>query len=133
MKKYLLDTNIVIDFFKNRNNVLEIFKKIERSGLFLSIVVVIEYYQGAFRSNNYVLQDSNFKNFVKAGSIKILSVENSVAMEYAKLQAEFMKKRRMRPVMDLLIASTCVVNDLVLVTQNAKDFEGIKGLKMYNL
>lgn len=129
-KKYLLDTNIVIDFLKGNNGTVDVIKKIIKGQFYISAIVLGEYYYGAFRSQNTQNQLELFEVFCKRMKITILPVDRDVMVEYAKLQAYFSKKGKLKPIFDLLITSSCIANNCILVTRNKKDFAGIESLKI---
>ncbi len=49
-------------------------------------------------------------------------------MRYAEIRASLLDVGRTIPVLDLLIAATALVHDLILVTHNVKDFAFVPGL-----
>jgi len=129
-KKYLLDTNVVIDFLKGDNKTIDCIRKIIKRPLFISVVTIGKYNYGAFRSQNTKNQLDLFESFCQRMKITFISIDKDTIEEYAKLQSELSKKGKLKPIFDLLIASSCIINDLILVTRNKKDFEEIEGLKM---
>jgi len=130
MKKYLLDTNVIIDFLKGDKNTIEIFKSIKNYPLFISVITIAEYHYGALRSFKVQETIDLFLEFSKAADFIELPIDKEVAKKFAEIQAELSKKGKLRPAFDLLIASTCIVNDCILTTKNRKDFVGIAELKI---
>ena len=59
---------------------------------------------------------------------QLLDVGQEVAMRYAEIRASLLDVSRTIPVLDLLIAATALVHDLILVTHNVKDFAFVPGL-----
>ena len=59
---------------------------------------------------------------------QLLDVGQEVAMRYAEIRASLLDVGRTIPVLDLLIAATALVHDLILVTHNVKDFAFVPGL-----
>lgn len=129
-KKYLLDTNVVIDFLKGDNKTISSIRKIIKRPLFISVVTIGEYNYGALRSQNTKKQLDLFKSFCERMKITFLSIDKNTIEEYAKLQSEMSKKGKLKPIFDLLIASSCIVNGCTLVTRNKKDFIGVEALKV---
>lgn len=129
--KYLLDTNVIIDFFKKKPKIVALLQKIQGNELNLSAVTIAEFYQGAYQSNNCDKQIHFMRDFIRDVQITIASIDFDTAIIFGKLQAELMRKGKKKPVFDLMIAATCLVCNLILVTENIKDFSGIKGLKIY--
>jgi predicted nucleic acid-binding protein len=60
---------------------------------------------------------------------KILAVDKDVADKWGFCLAQI---GRTLPAIDSLIAATALTHNLVLVTRNIKDFEGIAGLEVLN-
>ena len=60
--------------------------------------------------------------------MQLLDVGQEVAMRYAEIRASLLDVGRTIPVLDLLIAATALVHDLILVTHNVKDFAFVPGL-----
>ncbi|MBI5122652.1 type II toxin-antitoxin system VapC family toxin [Candidatus Roizmanbacteria bacterium] len=129
-KKYLLDTNVVIDFLKGDSKTIYSIRKIIKRPLFISVVTIGEYNYGALRSQNTKNQIDLFKSFCERMKITFISIDKNTIEEYAKLQASLSKKGKLKPIFDLLIASSCIINDCILVTRNKKDFVGIEGLQI---
>jgi len=130
MKKYLLDTNIIIDFLKGQKETIKTIRKIKNGHLFCSVITVAEYNYGALKSIKTQETLDLFADFCKRANITFLNIDNTTAEKFALLQSELGKKGQLRPIFDLLIAASCIVNGCVLVTRNKKDFIGIKGLKL---
>ncbi len=131
MNKYLLDTNVIIDFLKGKEETVRTIKKIQNKSLHISVITVAEYNYGALRSNNIKETLEIFVDFCKRAQVTTVSIDKLVAEKFAQIQARLSKKGNLRPVFDLLIASTCLVNNCILVTENKKDFVGIEGLKFF--
>lgn len=129
-KKYLLDTNVVIDFLKGDSKTIDSIRKIIKRTLFISVVTIGEYNYGALRSQNTKKQLDLFESFCERMKITFLSIDKNTIVKYASLQAEMSQKGKLKPIFDLLIASSCILNDCVLVTRNKKDFMGIEELKI---
>lgn len=131
MNKYLLDTNIIIDFFHGNKDAVEIIKKLKNELLFISVVTVAEYYQGAVRTSNPQKSIENFDEFILQANIQTIAIDPEVAQIYGLLQGEFHKKGKAKPILDLFIAASCIAYDLILVTFDKKDFGDFKKLKTF--
>ena len=85
---------------------------------------------GAKRSQN------EQKNMIKVNHIRdIYPIEelNEGVMEvFADIKAKMFEKGIRIEDLDLLIASTAIYNELILVTNNTKHFENIPNLKLEN-
>lgn len=123
-KRFLIDTNILIYYFNDlippeeEDNI----DKILRFSFNISVISKIEFL-GWHKFNE--AQFKKAEDFVNAAQIFGL-VEN-VARE-----AILLRRGKNIRLPDAVIAATCLVNDYTLVTSNAKDFRGIKGISVYN-
>lgn len=114
--RYLLDTNILI-LHLQESTFLALGMK-ER--FFVSVISEMEFLQFAGIANEEI------KNFELLLSIcEIIPVSRSIAR-----RAALLARTRKTGIADLLIASTALEYDLVLWTQNVRDFRKIPGLKM---
>jgi len=59
-----------------------------------------------------------------------LGLENNAARVYGIKYSELKKTGKLTQDFDLMIASICIANNKVLVTNTKKHFENIKGLKI---
>lgn len=63
--------------------------------------------------------------------IRILPIFNSIQI-YASEKVRLRKKGEMISDFDLLIGSTAISNELIMVTENVKEFDRIKGIEIEN-
>jgi len=131
IKKYLLDTNILIDLGRKEVSVIKILEKINIDECEICSIITAEYFQGLYMAKDVNFERDWYQKFIEIGEMKILSFDEKCAKKYGELQAKYLKLGKSRPLFDLIIASVCIVNNLILVTKNIKDFEMIEGLKIY--
>jgi tRNA(fMet)-specific endonuclease VapC len=127
--KYLLDTNICIHFFRGKFNLIE---KIEQIGLrncAISEITLAELVFGTENSNNPQKNKEIIEKFIS--QISILPIYDSI-YKYGKEKARLRKAGVMISDFDLLIGCTAIENDLILVTENVKEFDRISDLKIEN-
>lgn len=129
MNGYLLDTNICIYYIKGKYDLDRKFAAVGDDMLFISEITLAELKFGVEKSafpdkNRATLQD--FLSGVQI--LPIFDALDIFAREKARLQ------KRGTPVddFDLLIGSSAVANDMVLVTNNPKHFERIEGVIVEN-
>lgn len=115
MKRYLLDTNICIYFIKG---LFELNKKIEEAGeqnCFISEMTVAELKYGVENSKNV----EEMRKIVEAFISKFFVIPIYNALDfYAKEKAKLRKQGLMIDDFDILIGSTSVANDMIMVTNN---------------
>jgi tRNA(fMet)-specific endonuclease VapC len=128
---YLLDTNICIYALKSRPpEVLARLRALRPADITLSVVTLLELRQGAEGSQQPGAAHARLDAF--AAPMRILPFEEEDALTGARLRAALF--RRGRPIGDLdsLIAAQAVTRDLILVTNNLREFSRIPGLRTEN-
>ena len=131
MKRYMLDTNICIYIIKNKpQSVRKKFESIDASQLFLSSITVSELLYGAYKSQ-YVEKNLQALEvfFLK---FEILDYDYRAADAYAKIRAYLEKRGTVIGSMDMQIAGHALANDMVIVTNNTKEFDRVDGLRLEN-
>lgn len=126
--KYLLDTNLIIDFLKAKPKTVTKLTPLFVEGMAISAITAAEYLQGIFQveDNQHALK--LFLEFLDQAKIEVLNIDWEIAEVYAKLQAKTEQIGRRLPSFDLLIASTAIIHDLILISDD-KVFIRINELK----
>ena len=127
---YLLDSDVTIDFFKNKEHAHKLFQNIAKERKFISVVVYAELLVGAEKSINPRKGLLEVLRFVRENKVKLLPVTRRVAEKYVEVRVDLEKRGQKLPGLDLLIAATALTRNLVLVTGNKKHFQRIKNLKI---
>lgn len=123
MKKLVVDTSVIIDFLRSNNKENSLLYKLAEEDLYISIVTHTELYAGKSVWENSEVRESLEK--VLAGmSLVTLDKRTSETAGYIKSYSNI-------SIMDALIASTTIINSMELITLNTKDFEKVKGLKLF--
>jgi predicted nucleic acid-binding protein len=123
MEQYLIDTNVVSDYFSElfpEAGMTLIDEAIDATPN-LSIITQIELL--SWKTDNSTEQQ--IKNFILDSVI--WEVTPDVVNECVKIRRS---KKIKTP--DAIIAATALANDFTIITNNEKDFENIKGLKIVN-
>jgi len=127
--KFLLDTNVCIHLFRGKFNLNEKFQQINIENCAISEITLAELIFGAENSPN---PKKNYKIIDKfSEQVKILPIFNSIPI-YAKEKVRLRKKGLMISDFDLLIGSTAIANDLIMITENTKEFERISNIELEN-
>ena len=94
----------------------------------LSIVSLAELYEGIYHSTDPQKDEKALKKFLEV--VSILEINEEICKIFGRERARLRKLGRMIGDFDLLIASTCLCYDLILLTNNIKEFERVKNLKI---
>lgn len=122
MKKYLVDTSILIDHLRGKSEATEFLKQ---DNLVISAVTGAELFQGARNKKEQELIQKLVNQFEISWFTPSIS----------KLALELLKQYFLKfslGFLDALIAATALNKDLILVTGNLKHFRSINNLKLYN-
>ncbi len=128
MKKvYLLDTNIVSEFSKDRpdKNVIA-FYEARKNLCAISSITWQELKYGAERLPDGKRKETlnNFIHNLK-DNIPIIPYDDFSATICGQALAQFSKEGKTLPVCDTQIAATAITNGMVLVTHNTSDFKDL--------
>jgi toxin FitB len=126
--KFLIDTCVISEIIKPDYNE-NVYLWLTNQGIDdirLSVITIGEIWKGIQKLPDSAKKKKLSKWFdidvFEFYNNRILSIEADVIMIWGKLSAELEKAGKMIPVIDLLLASTALANDLTLVTRNTKDF-----------
>jgi predicted nucleic acid-binding protein len=120
--KILIDTNIAIGYIGNRLSIQTMDKldDLFNSQYHLSVNNKIELLG---YPNLEKIEEEKFKLFINH------SIIHQIDNKTIEKTIEIRKKHRIK-LPDAIIAATCLVNGLDILTLNVKDFENIEGLKV---
>lgn len=135
--KYLLDTCVVSELASLHPNerVLEWLRAQEPDSLFLSVVTVGELEKGIAKRGDdrraRTLEVWLRTTILGSFGDRILPIGCEVALEWGRICGAAERIGRKRPAVDALIAATASVHQLVLVTRNVMDMDGM-GVSILN-
>lgn len=128
MKQYLLDTNICISMFKNKQGIREKILDVSLTNCFVSEITLAELFYGAAKNG----REEHFKDVeMVIRMFKVLPVYPCLRL-YGGMKAELEAKGMRIDEFDLLIGATAVFNKMVMVTSNVKHFERIPEIQIEN-
>ena len=129
--KYLLDTNICIYIIKKKPvSAIKKFEKLKSGSVAISTVTLSELYFGVAKSSKPDENMIALQEFISP--LEVLDFSNVDALVYGRIRNSLEKKGSPIGAMDLLIASIAKSQDLILVTNNTKEFARISDLKIEN-
>ena len=133
MTTYALDTNIISLILKNDRNIINEYRKANNEGhiFVIPIAVYYEVMRGLLAVDAKV-QMQEFRNMCELFAIKEMTAE--AWEKSAQIWATLRKSGNPlgKDDGDIFIASQCIVNDYVLITDNESDFKRIEGLNFIN-
>ncbi len=129
--EYLLDTNICIYIIKKKPvEVFEKFKTLTIGDVGISSITLAELQYGVEKSSNSEKNREALEQFLTP--IEIIDYGYEATIEYGKIRTTLENKGIPIGPLDMLIASHAKSLNVILVTNNVKEFERIAGLKIVN-
>lgn len=124
MSRFLLDSDIIIWHLRGRLEVTQMLRDLQRAGLpACSALSVLEVQVGVKKG-----EEEKTERFL--GSLKIFDVTREIATRAAQLIRECKPRGITLDLPDAVIAGTCILHGLTLVTYNTKHYP-IPDLKFY--
>ena len=125
---YLLDTNICIYVINHKpQQVFERFRQYQLGQLAVSSITASELAFGVEKSGSERNKQA-LKKFLSP--LEILPYDEQAVWHYAQLRHDLQSKGQTIGSLDMLIAAHALALDVVLVTNNTKEFERIERLKL---
>lgn len=141
---YLLDTCIISKLRKIKNEPNAQFKfwilSHPETYYFLSVLTIGEIQAGISKLNpqreeenrkKIIFEDWLLSDLMPRFKDRILCIDEHTTSIWGAMKGEAFKRNRTLPVIDSLIAATAIQHNLILVTENTKDFIGI-GVRLIN-
>lgn len=131
MIKYLLDTNICIYIMNRRPlEIIHKFRQFDVGDIGVSTITVSELHYGAAKSKKTKLNMQRVEEFLTP--MEILLYDYNAAKSYGEIRLNLERKGEIIGPLDMLIAAHALSNDIVLVTNNEKEFQRVNHLKIEN-
>ena len=131
MIKYLIDTNICIYIMNKRPiAIIHKFKQFEVGAIGVSTITVSELQDGVSKSKKRKLNEQRLEEFL--APLEILPYDEIAASIYGDIRLQLERYGVSIGPLDLLIAAHTLSRNLVLITNNEKEFKRIKSLKVEN-
>ncbi len=110
--------------------IIQKFKQSDAGEIGVSAITVSELYYGVSKSQNRKLNEQRVSEFLL--HLKILPYDEIAANIYGDIRSHLEKRGKTIGPLDMLIAAHALSWNLVLVTNNAKEFKRVKKLKVEN-
>lgn len=134
---FLLDTCVISELVASQPNpaVVRWVDSADEDRLYLSVITIGEIKRGIVKLANSkrksALQEWLEGNLLIRFRDKILPIDTAVMLVWGQLAADLEKQGKPMPAIDSLIAATCLLRRLDLVTRNEIDFAH-SGVKVIN-
>lgn len=129
MDQYLIDTDICIHFLKGKFGINDKVKEAGLDNCYVSEITILELTYGAYKSADFKKHILEVKKMEVL--FEILPIYGSIN-KYAEERVRLQKAGTLIPDFDLLIGTTAVANNLILVTNNENHLSRISGIKIEN-
>lgn len=128
---YMLDTNICIYVMKEKpEKVLSRFKEEIDNGVCISSITLAELEYGMKHSSNPLKNEQALLRFL--APLSILPFGPTAASEYGEIRSYLQSRGTPIGPLDMLIAGHARAENLVLVTNNVREFERVPNLSLEN-
>ena len=129
--RFLLDTNICIYIRQKRpTELLRRFEKLQAGEAAISVVTYGELLYGAEKSNHGSAALERIRALVQI--IPALPMPETAGQAYGKVRFDLESRGEIIGNNDLWIAAHALASQLILVTNNDKEFRRVRGLKVQN-
>jgi len=127
----MLDTNICIYIIKKRPiQVLQSLQQHDIGDLCISSITVAELEYGVEKSGNPERNRISLSEFL--APFEILNFDDNAAREFGVIRASLERQGRVIGPFDMQIAAHARSNDLIIVTNNVREFERVSDLIVEN-
>ena len=129
--RYMLDTNICIYAIKHKPE--QVFMRLQEhdpAEICISSVTYAELVHGVEKSK--AIEKNRLALALLLANIEIMSFDSLAAEGYGKVRADLEKMGTPIGPLDMMIAGHAKALDYTVVTNNTKEFERVKGLKLEN-
>ena len=129
MKRYLLDTDIVVFLFRNNRKVYDHIKELSPRQIYISDVTVAELEYGNHCSGRYKENKAMLDKFLL--QVNVIAFADAIPL-YAKERYRLRMSGLSIMDFDLVIACSSIVNNMIMVTNNVKHFNRVEGIAIEN-
>jgi tRNA(fMet)-specific endonuclease VapC len=129
--RYLLDTCVISDFIKGELGTQARLKQTPPTDIAVSVITVMELRYGLLINPEHAQKvEPAISSFL--ASITIVSFGNAEAEQAAQIRATLKTQGQPIGAYDVLIASTALQHNLLMVTANQREFDRVSGLQTEN-
>lgn len=121
----LLDTNILVEYYKGNEKVRAELKQIGYATLGISVITVMELFYGARNKKELERLKKSLE------SLQVFHLTPTISTKALELIESYAKSHTLQ-IPDALIAATVLEKDMALYTLNMKDFQFIPRINLYS-
>jgi len=131
--KYLFDTNICIYLINKKfEYLMDSVEKLGIEKIGISSITIAELEYGIAKSDSAHKEENRIALLEFLLPFKFIDFNQNDAYEYGRIRQDLQSKGELIGNMDILIGSQAVSRELILVTNNEKEFKKIENLKIEN-
>ena len=124
-KRVLIDTSILVDFFRKKDKTRSAFWSIiDKFDCNISTITLFEIYNGATD------EDKMRELELVLDWLGVTDFDSSCAKLSSKIYLDLRRKNRVIEFRDIFIAATAISKDIPLATLNFKHFENVRDIKL---
>jgi tRNA(fMet)-specific endonuclease VapC len=129
----MLDTNICIYIIKKKTeNVLSKLKRNRKKGLYISTITLAELEFGNANAHSLYKERNRLALMEFLTIMTIKQFDENAAKEYGIIKKDLKDRNNLIGSFDMLIGAHAKSLNMILVTNNVREFERIQGLKIEN-
>ena len=131
--KYLFDTNICIYLINKKfEYLMDSIEKLGIDKIGISSITIAELEYGIAKSDSTHKEENRIALLEFLLPFKFIDFDQNDAYEYGRIRQDLQSKGKIIGNMDILIGSQAVSRELILVTNNEKEFKRIENLEIEN-
>ena len=129
--RYLLDTNTII-YLRRRapSSVVGSFARLQRGEAIVSVITYGELMYGVSKSSQKQAAVATLQEIMQM--LPLTPLPGAAGAVYGEIRAELEAKGKIIGNNDLWIAAHALASGLILVTNNEREFQRVRGLKVQN-
>jgi tRNA(fMet)-specific endonuclease VapC len=121
--RFVLDTNIYVDFAKGKQSVVDLLAT-GSTEILLPAIVIGELFYGFTKGGRSKYNEEKFRHFVTTLEVVTIHIDEDVARKYAIIFSDLTDKGTRIPINDVWIAACCMNVGGTLLTRD-RHFEGV--------
>ena len=129
MTRYLIDTDWIVDSFRQQRRAEQTLIELAPEGLGVSYITYAELYQGAHYASDPASSLRILQEFIEG--VELVPLNLDIMRQFATLRGQLQQQGTPIGEMDLFIAATALHHAFIVVTRNRRHFERVPDLKLY--